>query len=96
MGLADVILLSTLGATAEQNDQRCSVSPEIEPVAGSPVYPVLLDPTADGLRMSQVALFHPHERHGHLRSGLSIQAREPFGEGTPAALIDVLADLHRE
>ena len=94
MGGLDILLLTRLGSTTQEDDQGIAVPAEIDPIAGARVYPTFENTGTHALRVGEVALFHPDQRRRHLGRSLSTKAVEPSGIRTAAFGVKVLPDLN--
>src|SRR5262249_22748442 len=73
----DVILLSSLGSTAQENDQRPAVPTEINPVAGTAIDLQFSGAFANPLDVRCVAFAQPLDSNTHTRGRLCVQIIEP-------------------
>ena len=54
MGGLDILLLTRLGSTTQEDDQDIAVPAEIDSVAGARVYPTFEDPSSHALSIGKV------------------------------------------
>jgi hypothetical protein len=76
----DIVLLSSLGAATEKNDQHLAVPSEIDPIAGTTVDLQFSRTFADRLDVRRIALTQPFDRDGYACGRLGIEAVEPLPE----------------
>ena len=94
LGSLDILLLTRLGSTAQEDDQGLAVPAEIDPVAGARVYPAFQDTGAHALSVGEVALLHPDQRRHHLGCDLGVKSIEPSGIRAAVFGVNVFPDLH--
>ena len=93
-GTFDIFSLRALLASAEQEDNRHSNLPEVDPIAWAIIHSKLLDTLSDTVTISKVSESDPVQPYSNLRAGSCItQGSEPFTEGSPAILRDVNSEL---
>src|SRR5215472_5530217 len=76
----NVILLSSFGSSAQENDQDLAVPTEVDPVAGTAIDPQFSSALADRLDVRRVALAQPLDSNTHDRSCVCVQIIEPSPE----------------
>jgi hypothetical protein len=81
-------LLSALGSTAKQHDQRFAVFRQINPITRTPIDYVFAD-ASKPLHIGRVAEFHAQIRGRNLRRRLGIETIEPFCVWTRAIRANV-------
>ena len=90
MGGLDILLLTRLGSTTQEDDQGIAFPAEIDPVAGARVYPAFENPGAHALSIGEVALLHPDQRRRHPGRRLRVKPIEPSGIRAAAFGVKVL------
>src|SRR2546430_7836512 len=80
----DVVLLPSLGAAAEQNDQHFAVPAEVNTIAGAAIDLEFGSAFTDRFDVRGVTLGEPLDRDRHAGRRLHIETVEPSPEGTAA------------
>jgi hypothetical protein len=88
----DVLLLTALGAAAQQDDEIVSIPPEVNSISRTKVQADLQNATSDTFDVRCVALFEAGEGHIDLRGCLCIETVEPVFEGAAARGVFIFED----
>jgi hypothetical protein len=94
MCLIDVALLSLLGSTCQQDDDRLTIPRKIDSIAGAEMDPEFQHAFAHAFDVREIALLYLSKRADNFGAGRGVKFSEPFGEGLLATRGDVVADIH--
>jgi hypothetical protein len=90
-----VVLLSLLGAAAEQNDKHLAVPAEIDSIAGAAIDPQFREAFAQRLRVGRIALTKPVDGDRDPSRGVMVERIEPAPEGADILVGDEFLDADR-
>jgi hypothetical protein len=87
-----IVLLSPLGAAAEQNDEHLAVPAEVNSIAGTAIDPQLRNALAKRLRIRGIAFAKAINRNRDQRRRMFVEIVEPAPEGTNVLISDEFID----
>jgi hypothetical protein len=87
-----IVLLSPLGAAAEQNDEHLAVPAEVNSIAGTAIDPQLRNALAKRLRIRGIAFAKAINRNRDQRRRMFVEIVEPAPEGADILIRDEFID----
>src|SRR5260370_41364865 len=89
----DIVPLSLFRSSAEKDHHMISILTKVEAVTRAEIDAIFVDSASHRFRVSEIALFHSREGHGHLSCCLPVEDIEPSLKRTPPTPLNLFANF---